>query len=86
MDIRFYWLRDIYIQQKQFHKHCKCDEHNLGDYPTKHQLEKHHGTVRPIYVANKPTKFHESFAIDIIKLQSVCEGVLNNNPQRKGWK
>ena len=82
MDIIFYWISDRSIEKK-FHTHWKRGEHNLGDYPTKNHREKHHRTVRPLYVANLDTKFNESFSTEINKLQSVCKGVINTNYQRK---
>ena len=32
IDMRFYWLCDRSMEQKQFHTHWKRGEHNLGDY------------------------------------------------------
>ena len=49
----------------------------------KHHSDKHHGTVRPLYVANAATKFNKSFATAINQFQSFCKGVLNTKPQRK---
>ena len=68
MNMQFYWLRDISTEQKQFHTHWKCNEHNLGDYPEKHQQAKHHKNVLPLDVANAATKFNESLTTAINKL------------------
>ena len=68
---------------KQFHTHWKRGEHNLGDYPTKRQLAKHHRTVHPIYVENPAKKINKYFTTTIIQFQSVCKVVLNTKPKRK---
>ena len=83
VDMRFYWLHDKSIEQKQFHTYWKHGKHNLGDYPKKHHPNTYHKTIRPLYAANTATKLNESFATAINQLQSVCKGVLNINPQRK---
>ena len=83
MHMQFLWLCDRSMEQKQFHTHWKGGKHNLGYYPTKYHPDKHHRTVRPLYIANPDTKFNKSFATAINQLQSVCEGVLNTNPQSK---
>jgi len=31
MDMRFYWLRERALEQKQLHVHWKCGETNLAD-------------------------------------------------------
>ena len=83
MDMIFYWLRDRYTEQKQFHTHWKCSKPNLGEYQTKHHPAKHHKTVSPLYVANTAKKINQSFATAINQLKSVYKGVINTNSQRK---
>ena len=41
MDMRFYWLRDRALEQKQLNVHWKRGETNVADYMTKHFPVKH---------------------------------------------
>ena len=83
MEIQFYWICDRYKEQKLFHTHWKCGEHNLVEYPTKNHPDKYHRTPPPLYVSNSAKFFNKFIATVINKLQSVCKGVLNTNPLRK---
>ncbi|GFH50520.1 hypothetical protein CTEN210_06996 [Chaetoceros tenuissimus] len=83
MDMRFYWLRDRAIDQKQFHIHWKRGETNLADYSSKAgHPTKHHIAVRKLYVANKTTIKQRKGAIEA--LRAICKGVLKSNPNNTG--
>ena len=83
MDMRFYWLRDRAIDQKQFHIHWKRGETNLADYSSKAgHPTKHHIAVRKLYVANKTTIQQRKGAIEA--LRAICKGVLKSNPNNTG--
>ena len=82
MDMRFYWLRDRALNQKQFNIHWKRGVHNLGDYPTKHHPNKHHKEVRHLYVANAFQLISKAkYAANT--LRAACKGVLKTNPPRQ---
>ena len=45
--VKFSWINDKSIEQKQFHTHRKCGKQNLGDYPTTNKTAKHNRSVHP---------------------------------------
>ena len=47
MDMRFHWLRDRAINQKQFRFYWRPGTTNRGDYYTKHHPASHHRNIRP---------------------------------------
>ena len=47
MDMRFHWLRDRAINQKQFRFFWRPGTTNLADYWTKHHPPSHHRKMRP---------------------------------------
>ena len=77
MDMRYYWLRDRALEQKQLHVHWKRGDTNLGDYTTKHHPTQHHVKIRPTYVANQLTLKSSDLRTT---LYAVCKGVLKSNP------
>ena len=50
IDMQFHWLKDCAMNHKQIDIRWAPRAGNLGDYPTKHHLLKHHRTARPIYL------------------------------------
>lgn len=50
IDMRFYWLRDRTLEQKQFQVYWKPGKGNLADYVTKHHPASHHINMRPYYI------------------------------------
>ena len=50
--MRYYWLHDWGIEQKQIHVYWKGGNTNLGDYMKKHFPAKHHIAIQPTYVSN----------------------------------
>jgi hypothetical protein len=75
MDMRFYWLRDRALEQRQFNIHWKTGDRNLGDYPTKHHPKKHHKEIRHMYVANS-IHVTRRFRKAAQNLRGDCKGVL----------
>ena len=47
MDMRFHWLRDRAVNQKQFRFYWRPGPANRGDYYTKHHPAPHHRNMRP---------------------------------------
>lgn len=50
MDMRFHWLRDRSINQKQFRFYWRPGPTNNGDYWTKHHPASHHRNMRPVFL------------------------------------
>ena len=46
MDMRFHWLRDRAVNQKQFKIYWRPGKANLADYFTKHHSPAHHRNMR----------------------------------------
>eukprot|EP00804_Cyclotella_cryptica_P002902 CCRYP_021007-RA/>CCRYP_021007-RA protein AED:0.15 eAED:0.15 QI:0/0/0/1/1/1/5/0/1206 len=51
MDMRFHWLRDRGVNQKQFRFYWRPGPLNLADYFTKHHPPAHHRNVRPEFIS-----------------------------------
>jgi hypothetical protein len=51
MDMRFHWLRDRAVSQKQFRFYWRPGTTNKADYFTKHHPPAHHRNVRPDYLS-----------------------------------
>ena len=52
MDMRFPWLRDLSISQKQFQFYWRPGPTNYADYWTKHHLVAHHCNMRPVFLTS----------------------------------
>lgn len=50
MDMRFHWLRDRSISQKQFRFYWRPGPTNYADYWTKHHPAAHHSNMRPVFL------------------------------------
>ena len=50
IDMRFHWLKDRVNNHNQIDVQWAPGASNLGDYPTKHHIARHHRTVRPVYL------------------------------------
>ena len=50
MDMRFHWLRDRSISQKQFQFYWRPGSMNYADYWTKHHPAAHHRNMRPVFL------------------------------------
>ena len=59
MDMKFYSICTILTEQKQLHTHCKHRKHNLREYPTSKNSDKHHRTVSYFYVTNAANFFNK---------------------------
>jgi hypothetical protein len=49
MDMRFHWLRDCSINQKQFQFYWRPGPTNHADYWIKHHPGAHHRNMRPVF-------------------------------------
>ena len=65
MDMRFHWLRDRAVHQKQFRIYWRLGKTNLADYFTKHHSPAHHRNVRGEFLTrvNELKKLRENRAI-----------------------
>jgi hypothetical protein len=52
MDVRFHWLRDRSINQKQFRFYWRPGPTNYADCWTKHHPAAHHRNMRPVFLAS----------------------------------
>ena len=50
IDMRFHWLKDRANNHNQIDIQWAPGASNLGDYPTKHHIARHHRTARPVYL------------------------------------
>ena len=50
IDMRFHWLKDCTTNHNQIDIRWAHGSTNLGNYPTKHHLSKHHRAARPVYL------------------------------------
>jgi hypothetical protein len=50
MGMRFHWLRDCGINQKQFRFYWRPGPTNYTDYWTKHHPAAHHCNMRPVFL------------------------------------
>ena len=50
IDMRFHWLKDRANNHNQIDIRWAPGTSNLGDYPTKHHIARHHRTTRPVYL------------------------------------
>ena len=50
IDMCFHWLKDRANNHNQIDIQWAPGASNLGDYPTKHHLARHHRTARPVYL------------------------------------
>ena len=57
MDMRFHWLRDRSVNQKQFRIYWRPGKTNLADYFTKHHSPAHHRNMRGEFLT-KIGEFH----------------------------
>ena len=58
IDMRWNWLKDRTVNQKQFSISWASGKTNLADYPTKHHPASHHKQVRPIFLYIKGKSPH----------------------------
>ena len=52
MDMRFHWLRDRGVNQKQFRFYWRPGPLNYADYWTKHHPPAHHRNMRPEFLTS----------------------------------
>ena len=50
IDMRFHWLKDRANNHNQIDIQWAPGASNLGDYPTKHHIARHHRTAHPVYL------------------------------------
>ena len=71
IDMRWNWLKDKTVNQKQFSISWVSGKTNLADYTTKHYAASHHKQVRPLYIY-----IYIYIYISKVRVQAHCKSVL----------
>jgi hypothetical protein len=68
MDMRFHWLRDCSINQKQFQFYWRPGPTNHADYWMKHHPAAHHHNMRPVFLTpfSQLLEFHKKATSRIV--------------------
>ena len=81
MDMRFHWLRDRSVNQKQFRIYWRPGKTNLADYFTKHHSPAHHHNMRGEFLTRvkELRELRENGIRKVSTLDSTdgCKGVLD---------